>query len=72
MMTLLSDAEACSVTGFLRRIVTRVSFLPISTASSAVTDVMPAGRVVGMLRSAGRVVSVRSMTNTSGKGLYEV
>ena len=46
----LSFADAVGITGSTRRTVTRVSFVPISVASSAVMDETPLGSVAGMAR----------------------
>ena len=52
MMTLFSLADACGESGWERRKVMRVRRVPISTASSAVMDVTPAGRVAGIATAA--------------------
>src|SRR5262249_44099567 len=70
--TELPSADAAGLAAPDRRTVTRVSRLPISVTSSAVTALTPAGRSVGMVREADLVVPERSTTNWSGVGLRDV
>jgi len=72
MTTSAPETETLGARASLMRTVTRVRRLPISTASSAVIDVTPAGKVVGSATPEAFDVAVRSTTNTSGEGLYEV
>ena len=65
----LSFADAVGRTDCARWNVTRVNFVPISVASSAVMDVTPAGSEAGMATAEFFVVEVRSTTKTAGDGL---
>jgi hypothetical protein len=67
--TPLSIAEISGVSVSEKRRVMRVSFVPISTTSSAESEVIAGGSVDGTMAEASRLVPVRSMTNTPGDGL---
>src|SRR6185369_15654697 len=57
---------------WVKRKVTRVRRVPISTAFSAAMEATPEGNADGIFRSAALPVAERSTTKTSGDGLYEV
>ena len=64
-----SSAVACRVAGWVSFTVTRVTRVPISVTSSAVTDVTPGGSEVGTVSAGAFPALERSTTNESGVGL---
>ena len=68
-LTAFISADACSVAGSARMTVTRVSRVPISVTSSAVTERSEVGRLEGMVSDAPLAAPVRSMMNWLGCGL---